>query len=98
MSTDITTYKILLIPDHLQFSETGVFHGNPRDIEDGFIHMCATKEQLPRLLNKYYQGIEVKIYELKFPFEDIIFEESNNQMYPHLYGKPITMENVVSYY
>lgn len=97
MST-VYAYKILLEEDHKKFLEEGIFHGNDRDISDGYIHMCGNTDQLPRLINKYYTGKIIYIYNLKFPLEEIKYEESNNQIYPHLYDKPITSENVISYY
>lgn len=82
-------YKILTAEQWADFSATGVFHGAPIDLEDGYIHL-STADQLQATLDKYFAGqddlviAEVDLRPIS-PF--IRWEVSRGgALFPHLYA------------
>ena len=87
--------KLLKIMSKLQwteFQQAKVFAGTAIDIQDGYIHMCATQKQLRRVANKYYPPpsvfFVVQIDAGKLDPDKLKYEESssNKDVYPHYYG------------
>ena len=57
---------------------------------EGFIH-CSYPSQLEAVLKRYYRGVE-KVLILKIDTEKLLAKlvkepSTNNEMYPHLYGR-----------
>jgi uncharacterized protein (DUF952 family) len=57
---------------------------------EGFIH-CSYPSQLEAVLKRYYSGVE-KVLILKIDTEKLLSKlvkepSTNNEMYPHLYGR-----------
>lgn len=90
------TFKIINELDHQLFQECEKFEGNEKDLIDGFIHMCSTQEQVNKIIQKRYLHQLIRIYELFFDDDIIKMENVNGEDYPHLYDRPILIENVVS--
>ncbi len=68
---------------------TGVFTGEPIDIEDGFIHF-STAEQLPETAVKHFSG-QSNLMLLSVKEQNLLgklrYEQSRgNQLFPHLYA------------
>lgn len=91
----IITYKILTIPEFFNFKEDGYFEGNESDKRDGFFHMCASEEQLPRIINKYFKDKSIVILRLKFEEDEIKNEEAQGEIYPHYYGEKIEYSRIL---
>ena len=64
-------------------------HYFPNDYkEEGFIH-CAFKHQLEKVMERHYEGKEVKVLKLdatKMGDELIIEASTKGELYPHIYG------------
>jgi len=89
-------YKVLTLEEWDSFSQVGEFTGSPIDIKDGYIHM-SKKEQLDRILKKYFSGKEVMIAEVDYEAieSEIKWEAaSNGDLFPHLY-RPLKLEDLV---
>ena len=57
---------------------------------EGFIH-CSYPNQLEAVLKRYYRGVE-KVLILKIDTEKVLAKlvkepSTNNEMYPHIYGR-----------
>jgi uncharacterized protein (DUF952 family) len=48
-------YKILRQDEWASFQSSGIFHGSPDDIRDGFIHLSA-RDQLAGTLARHFRG------------------------------------------
>lgn len=67
--------------------------------DEGFIHLC-TREQLPGVVERYYQGrddlilLTVSVDRL----QDLVWEDStgSGERFPHLYG-PLSLSAVASF-
>lgn len=88
-------YKILTLSEYLQFNRDGFYQGNDRDIKDGYIHMCSTLKQTERLIKKYYSNTSFVILNLNFTDDEVVYEESNGEIYPHYYNGPLKYSYVV---
>jgi uncharacterized protein (DUF952 family) len=84
-----TAFKILTGPQWAQFRSSGVFHGAPIDLTDGYIHLSAA-DQLQDTLDKHFAGqsglviVEVDLTALG----DIVKWEVSRggALFPHIYG------------
>lgn len=78
--------------------QLGLSNFTPPDFQhEGFIH-CCTKEQLPGVLERYYNGVSglllLHLDESKLSSELKYESSTNNEKFPHLFG-PINREAVV---
>lgn len=94
-----TAYKILTADQWAQFRSSGVFHGAPVDLADGYIHLSAA-EQLQGTLDKHFAGqsglviAEIDLAELG---ETVKWEVSRGgALFPHIYG-PLPMAAVLGF-
>lgn len=89
MSGDATIYKICPASLWRAAEATGVFHGAPVDLKDGFIHF-STAAQLAETAAKHFAGqsdlllVEVDAETLK---DSLRWEPARaGSLFPHLYG------------
>lgn len=86
----IKVYKVLLAQQWESAKHSGIFHGAPVDIADGYIHL-SKREQLAETINKHFNGVgEIEI--LVFKAEDLgsalKWEPSRGgDLFPHLYSE-----------
>ena len=97
---DLIAYKILTA-DQLAILETeGAFDGAPIDIADGYIHL-STAAQAAETLAKHFAGqsdIQIAAIDLDALGDAVKWEPSRGgQLFPHLYGAPITLDVVIAY-
>lgn len=83
-------YKIMSVDEYKKFESSGIFEGTELDKKDGYIHMCQSKEQVQKVLDKFYQD-EVSVYKLlidPLTLKNLKFEasKSGTEIYPHEYG------------
>lgn len=81
-------YKILTPKQAEEFRQDRIYHGNQKDLTDGFIHLCNTIEQCNRVRERSYKDKSVHILTLQFKRHVNIISEraSDGDRYPHLYG------------
>ncbi len=94
-----SVYKVLTEPEWKAFKEKGTFPGSPVDIKDGFIHL-SSKKQLEGVIVRYFAN-QRPIYIVKF--SEKAFGESlrwepatDGEKFPHVYGRPLTLRDVLS--
>ena len=90
-------FKILTADQWSAFQEAGEFIGSPVDIQDGYIHL-STAVQTERVLNKYYADTR-PVFIIEFQSKEIMDllkweKASNNDLFPHLYGRPLHLDEV----
>jgi uncharacterized protein (DUF952 family) len=89
--------KLLRAAEWQAFEATGVFHGSPDDLRDGYIHLSAP-EQVERTLAKWFAG-ETGVMALTFDAdalgEALRWEPSGGGVFPHLY-RPLQLAEVLS--
>lgn len=83
-------YHICLKADWLFAQKSGVYNGNSRDKQDGFIHM-SLPQQVEQTACKYYKD-QKNLLLLKMNRDHIAaylkFEpNSKGELFPHYYGK-----------
>lgn len=65
--------------------------------KEGFIH-CSTKEQVPGVLQRYYEGVRnlllLHIDETKLSAELKYEEATNQELFPHIFG-PINKDAII---
>ena len=93
-------YKILRENEWQEFQAQGTFAGSKDDQRDGFIHL-STAEQTKRVIEKYYANVH-PLYIVKFSNDDflkkLVWEPaSNNDLYPHLYDTPLSIDEMDSF-
>lgn len=94
MSDDTATiYKILTSEQWTTFQETGVFEGNPLDLNDGYLHM-SYQHQIHGTLEKFFGGAkdDLQLVHVNPALLDsgTLQPEANRpggSVYPHIYGK-----------
>ncbi|GAB3685668.1 DUF952 domain-containing protein [Actinocorallia lasiicapitis] len=63
--------------------------------QEGFIHCCATEQQLEGVLSRYYQGAEDLVVLVIDPRHlDVRFEPSGDDVFPHIYS-PLPKSSVI---
>lgn len=92
-----SVYKILTVSEWQKFQSQGEYEGSLVDIKDGFIHL-SPRDKINRVMSKYYNQ-ETKVYILKFSeshFLNLLKWElaSDNNLYPHLYNRPLYLKEV----
>lgn len=94
--TEKIVYKILLKDEWENFQLDKEFLGTLLDLRDGYIHMSSTQEQMKRVKQKYYTGVEVYLLQIDSnKLDNLKYEPiSNGDVYPHQYGK-LLIEHVV---
>ena len=89
-------YKILRQQEWASFQNSGVFHGSPDDIRDGFIHLSA-RDQLAGTLARHFRGednLVLLAIEDTGPGDALKWETSRGgALFPHLYA-PLTRSAV----
>lgn len=90
--------KLLRAAEWQAFRDSGVFHGSPDDVRDGYIHL-STPEQVAGTLAKWFAG-ETGVMALSFDCEALgealRWEASRSgALFPHLY-RPLQLTEVVS--
>ncbi len=92
-----TAYKILTAAQWAQFRSSGVFHGAPVDLADGYIHL-STRDQLQGTLTKHFagqSGLVIAEVDLAQLGATVRWEVSRgNALFPHIYG-PLPMAAVL---
>jgi uncharacterized protein (DUF952 family) len=97
---DSVAYKILTA-DQLQILEVeGSFVGAPIDLQDGYIHL-STAEQAAETIDKHFAGqndLQIAAIDLEALGDKVKWEPSRGgQLFPHIYGAPITLDVVIAY-
>lgn len=98
MNTSI--YKILTETQWRDFEATGFLLGTPADLRDGFIHLSG-RNQVDGVIARHYAN-QRPLYLVEFltePLgEDLRWEMApNGERFPHLYGRPLKRDEVLSY-
>ena len=91
-TTPATIYKILTIEEWTEFQNSGMFRGNPLDVQDGYIHM-SYHEQVHKTVEKFFSGRESEIrlvhIDTTLLLDNELRPEQNKpggDIYPHIYG------------
>jgi uncharacterized protein (DUF952 family) len=91
-------YKIVSRQLWAQAQETGVFHGAPIDIADGFIHF-STAAQVKETAAKHFAGQDdllLVVVDANALGDKLIYEVSRGgDLFPHLYA-PLALSAVLS--
>lgn len=93
-------YKILTTDQMGMLEHAGSFAGAPIDQADGYIHL-STADQLTETADKHFagqEGLHVAAIDLDALEDAVRWEPSRGgQLFPHLYGQPLTLETVIAY-
>ncbi len=80
----------IVIPDTWQKVQIDPFYEAESLATEGFIH-CSFAHQLDTVLERYYRGVEkVVVLEIdsdKLTSKYVEEPSTNNEIYPHIYGK-----------
>jgi len=95
-------YKILTRPQHTHFQQHSTFSGSPLDLKDGYIHLSSASTA-GETYSKYFSSdtdLVVVEIDLRKTAEgggrSVKWEESRGgQLFPHVYGGPLEMGDVV---
>jgi beta-hydroxylase len=92
--TATVAFKILTTDQWTSWRASGVLHGAPVDLSDGFIHLSAA-DQVAETLDKHFHGqADLLVAEIDLPCLDplVKWEPSRGgALFPHVYGKiPLT--------
>jgi uncharacterized protein (DUF952 family) len=86
--TDEIAYKVLTADD-VAALETGIFHGAPIDLADGFIHLSSAA-QLTETVERHFSGrnnLTIAAIDLEALGDAVRWEPSRGgQLFPHLYA------------
>lgn len=98
MSTPELIYKITTAAAFAPARVSGQFEGMPIDLGDGYMHF-STAAQLSETLRLHFAG-QSGLLLLAVPTadlgSDLIWEPSRGgELFPHLYGGPLNLANVV---
>ncbi|PZU09264.1 DUF952 domain-containing protein [Sphingomonas sp.] len=97
---DPIAYKVLTSAQMDTLEHEGSFAGAPIDLADGYIHL-STAAQLTETVDKHFagqDGLHVAAVDLEALGDAIRWEESRGgQLFPHLYGQPLSLEVVIAY-
>jgi uncharacterized protein (DUF952 family) len=97
---DSVAYKVLTAAQMETLEQDGSFAGAPIDLADGYIHL-STAAQLTETVDKHFAGqtdLHVAAVDLDELGEAIRWEESRGGLlFPHLYGEPLSLEDVIAY-
>lgn len=97
---DPIAYKVLTAVQMEALEHQGHFDGAPIDLADGYIHL-STADQLTETVDKHFAGqdhLHVAAVDLDALGDAIRWEESRGgQLFPHLYGQPLSLETVIAY-
>ena len=92
-------YKIFTLNQWVNFQDVGDFAGSPDDVRDGFIHL-ASNEQVDAIIGKYFSS-EKLVYVAEFLTselgEDLKWESSGSDAYPHLYKVPLRVHGIKNF-
>lgn len=98
MSYPELIYKITTANAFAPARHAGTFMGMPIDLRDGYMHF-STAAQLPETLRLHFAGqgdlllLAVRVADLG---ADLVWEPSRGgQLFPHLYGGPLKLADVV---
>jgi uncharacterized protein (DUF952 family) len=95
--TDEIAYKVLTAAD-VQALESGVFHGAPIDLADGFIHLSSAA-QLAETIERHFAGqnkLTIAAIDLKALGDTVRWEPSRGgQLFPHVYA-PLAAAAVIA--
>jgi uncharacterized protein (DUF952 family) len=87
-----TIYKILTNNEWCEFQHSGMFTGNPLDLQDGYIHMSYS-EQVQKTYQKFFQNkidnvVVVHVNALLLNPNELRPEANKpgGDIYPHIYG------------
>jgi uncharacterized protein (DUF952 family) len=84
-----TAFKILTPPEWGQFRSSGVFHGAPVDLADGYIHLSSA-DQVQGTLEKHFagqSGLVIAEVDLAVLGDLVKWEVSRGgALFPHVYG------------
>lgn len=97
---DTTAYKVLTADQMAELEHEGSFAGAAVDLADGYIHL-STAAQLTETVDKHFAGqddLHVAAVDLEALGDAIRWEASRGgQLFPHLYGQPLSLETVIAY-
>ena len=97
---ELIAYKILTNDQMEMLERDGSFAGAPIDLADGYIHL-STAHQLTETADKHFagqEGLHVAAIDLEALEDAVRWEPSRGgQLFPHLYGQPLTLETVIAY-
>jgi uncharacterized protein (DUF952 family) len=97
---DIVAYKVLTADQLAILEHEGRFAGAPIDLTDGYIHL-STVDQLAETIGKHFAGqsdLQLVAVDLEALGDAVKWEPSRGgQLFPHIYGLPITLDVVIAY-
>jgi uncharacterized protein (DUF952 family) len=97
---DPVAYKVLTADQLAVLEADGRFDGAPIDLADGYIHL-STAAQAAETIDKHFAGqsdLQIVAIDLDALGDAVKWEESRGgQLFPHIYGEPITLEVVIAY-
>jgi uncharacterized protein (DUF952 family) len=97
---DPIAYKILTAEQLQTLEAEGRFAGAPIDLQDGYIHL-STATQAAETIDKHFagqDGLQLAAIDLDALGDAVTWEESRGgQLFPHIYGTPITLDVVLAY-
>ncbi|MDO6414732.1 DUF952 domain-containing protein [Sphingomonas sp. BIUV-7] len=93
-------YKVLTTEQMEMLEHESSFAGAPIDLADGYIHL-STAAQLTETVDKHFagqDGLHLAAVDLDALGDAIRWEESRGgQLFPHLYGQPLSLETILAY-
>jgi len=97
---DLVAYKVLTASQLAELEHHESFAGAPVDLADGYIHM-STAAQLDGTVTKHFAGqgdLTIAAVDLEALGDAVKWEPSRGgQLFPHIYGLPITLDVVIAY-
>lgn len=97
---DPIAYKILTANQLAVLEHEGNFVGAPVDLADGYIHL-STAAQVEETLARHFagqHGLQLAAIDLEALGDAVKWEESRGgQLFPHVYGVPLTLDVVIAY-
>ncbi len=98
--SDPVAYKILTADELAVLEAEGRFEGAPIDLQDGYIHL-STAAQAAETIGKHFAGQrdkQIVAIDLEALGDAVKWEPSRGgQLFPHIYGVPITLDVVIAY-
>ena len=97
---DTVAYKVLTADQLAILEAEGKFEGAPIDFADGYIHL-STATQAAETIKKHFadvEGLQIAAVDLDVLGDAVKWEPSRGgQLFPHIYGVPITLDVVIAY-
>lgn len=97
--TELFAFKLLRPEEWTEWRESGIFHGAPVDLQDGYIHLSA-RDQVAETAAKWFSDVDpafLVMVDLPPLGDTVRWEESRGgALFPHVYG-PIPFSAVAGH-